>query len=233
MALIKTTLVTAVSGKIGGLVFSHNAGGAYVRTLAIPTNPNSPQQQAVRNAVASLTNNWNNLLTPAQRVEWEVYADNVKLTNRIGEQVNVSGLAMFVRSNVARIQFGQAIVLDGPGIFNLGSYTPPTLGNASEATQTVDILFNNDLQFNFWANVTGGFMFVYLSRPQNPSINFFRGPYRTAAVIVGDAVPPVSPTIANVPFPIIAGQRLFGRAVVAQADGRYGTSSFFVTPTVA
>jgi hypothetical protein len=233
MALFKPLLVTALSGKVGGNVFSHNAGGAYVRTLAIPTNPNSPQQQAVRNAVAGLSNNWNNVLTPAQRAEWETYAENVKLTNRIGEQANVSGMAMFVRSNVARIQTGADIVLDGPGIFNLGSHTPPTLSNASEATQTVDLNFSGALPLDPWTNEVGGFMFGYVSRPQNPSINFFRGPYRVAFQIIGDPVPPASPDTAGVPFPIIAGQRLFGRAVTCRADGRMSTSSFFFTTTVA
>ncbi|KKM78615.1 hypothetical protein LCGC14_1358180 [marine sediment metagenome] len=231
--LFKPTIGTALSGKIRGIVASHNAGGAYFRVLTIPTNPNTPQQQAVRNAVAGLTNQWNNVLTIAQRAEWELYADNVKITNRIGEQVNISGLAMFVRSNVARVQTGNPIVLDGPGIFNLGSYTPPTLTNASEATQTVDLNFETTTLADLWANEVGGFMFGYISRPQNPSINFFRGPYRVAFSIAGDPVAPASPATAGVPFPIVAGQRLFGRAVTCRADGRYSTSSFFFVLTGA
>jgi hypothetical protein len=142
-------------------------------------------------------------------------------------------MAMFVRSNVARIQTGADIVLDGPGIFNLGSHTPPTLSNASEATQTVDLNFGAGLPLDPWTNEVGGFMFGYVSRPQNPTINYFRGPYRVAFQIIGDPVPPGSPDTAGVPFPIIAGQRLFGRAVTCRADGRMSTSSFFFTTTVA
>ena len=231
--LFKPLLGTDLSGKVGGIVASHNAGGAYFRAATIPTNPNTPQQQVVRNAVALLTGMWNDTLTTAQRAEWDTYADNVTLTNRIGEQHNVSGMAMFVRSNVARIQNARAIVLDGPGIFNLSFYSPPTLGSASEATQDVDISFTNAGLSDPWANEVGGFMFVYLSRPQNPSINFFRGPYRIVAGIVGDPVPPATPVTVGVPFPIVAGQHLFGRAVACRADGRYATSTFFFTLTVA
>ena len=231
--LFKPILGTDLSGKVGGIVASHNAGGAYFRAATIPTNPNTPQQQAVRNAVAQLSNQWNNALTVAQRAEWDVYADNVSLTNRIGEQMKVSGMAMFVRSNVARIQTNTPTVLDGPPVFNLGDYTPPTLTNASEATQTVDLNFFVGAVTDAWANEVGGFMFVYVSRPQNPSINFFRGPYRVTFKITGDPVAPISPQTVGVPFPITAGQRLFGRAVTCRADGRYATSSFFFVLTGA
>lgn len=231
--LFKPLLGTDLSGKVGGIVASHNAGGAYFRAATIPTNPNTPQQQAVRNAVATLTGQWNDRLTIAQRAVWDTYADNVTLTNRIGEQHNVSGMAMFVRSNVARIAAGEALVPDGPGIFNLGFHTPPTLSNASVATQTVDLNFSTPVLPDPWANEVGGFMFAYISRPQNPTINFFRGPYRVTFVVVGDPAPPASPATAGVPFPITVGQRLFGRAVTCLADGRYSTSSFFSVLTVA
>lgn len=233
MALYKATIAGQLSGRIGAHVFSHNAGGQYVRIGTIPTNPNSPQQQVVRNAVAQLSNEWNNALTEPERLNWDIYAANTKLTNRIGEQINVSGLAMFVRSNVIRIQGSQAIVNNGPGVFNLGSHTQPTISNASEATQTVDFNFGASIFDNAWANQVGGFMFVFLSRPQNPTVNYFRNPYRQSGGVTGDPVPPVSPAALAVPFPIIAGQKLFGRAVSVLADGRASTPSFFETLTVA
>lgn len=233
MALYKATLAAELSGRIGGHVFSHNSGGQYVKILTVPTNPNSVQQQAVRNAVSQLSNQWNNTLTVGQRSEWEVYASNVKVTNRLGEQVNISGLAMFVRSNVIRLQGNQAAILDGPAIFNLSSYEAPTLSGASEATQTVDLNFSGSIVDSPWANEVGGFMFIFLSRPQNPSINYFRGPYRQSGGVTGDPVPPVSPAVIAVPFPIVAGQTLFGRAVAVRADGRAATPSFFQTTTVA
>lgn len=233
MALYKPTIAAELSGAIGGHVFSHNAGGQYVRVRTVPTNPNSPEQQVVRNAVTQLSNQWNNTLTEPNRVNWEVYAENVTLTNRIGEQIHVSGMAMFVRSNVIRVQGGQATVSDGPGVFNLGSHSQPTLSNASAATQTVDFNFGASIVSDPWANQVGGFMFVFLSRPQNTTINYFRGPYRQSGGVTGDPVPPVPPAVLAVPFPIIAGQKLFGRAVSVLADGRASTPSFFETTTVA
>lgn len=231
--LFKETIGAQLSGALGGIVASHNAGGTYFRVRATPTNPNTPQQIAVRNAVAFLSNFWNNGLTSGQRAIWDTYADNVTVTNRIGEQVLISGLAHYVRSNVSRIQASLARADDGPGIFNIGSHFPPKIVNFSEATQLGDFSFSNGPLTDPWANEVGGFMFVFISRPQNISINFFRGPYRLIAVVVGDPVPPVSPILINAPFPFIAGARIFGRAISTRADGRLATPTFMADVAAA
>lgn len=218
--LFKPTIGTDLSGKLGGIVASHNAGGPYFRIATIPTNPNTPQQVVVRNAVALLTAAWAGTLTQVQRDSWDLYAANVTLTNRIGEQHNISGIAMYVRSNVGRIQISQARVDTGPPIFNLGGMRAPTLANATAAGQTVDVGFFVAPIDNPWANEVGGSLLIYLSRPQNPGIQFFINPYRFATFVAGDPIPPVSPVTVAAPFVFVAGQRLFARFVAHTADGR-------------
>ena len=231
--LFKGILATQMSGAIGGVVASHNAGGTYFRARVTPTNPNSPQQQAVRNAVAFLSNFWNNGLTLPQRRVWDTYAENVTVTNRIGDQVFISGMAQYVRSNVARIQANLARADDGPGVFNIGQNSQTRIVNFSEATQLGELLFENGVLTDEWANEVGGFMWVFISRPQNPSINYFRGPYRLVAVVVGDPIAPVSPLLINAPFPFIAGARIFGRTITGRADGRLATPAFLQTDAAA
>jgi len=229
--LFKPLLGTDLSGKVGGLVASHNAGGAYFRAATIPTNPNTIQQQAVRTIMSALTVAWNSTLTAAQRLSWEVYADNVPLTNRIGEQVNVSGLSMFIRSNVARQQIGVDAILDGPTVFNLGQLAKAQPTAATEAGQTVSIEFGATIPVDPWISEAGSWLAVYVSRPQNESINFFKGPYRVAGSLQGDPAPPASPLVVTVPFAITAGQRIFTRSVVTYLDGRF-TSSILKTALV-
>ena len=231
--LFKSTIITQGSGSIGGLVFSHNAGGAYVRARTTPTNPNTPQQIAVRNAVAFLSNFWNNGLTQPQRRVWDLYGEKVSVTNRIGEQVFISGMAQYVRSNVVRLQSNVARVDDGPGVFNIGQFSDVRIQNFSEATQLGEIAFENGPLTDPWANEVGGFMWIFISRPANPTINYFRGPYRLVATIVGDPVAPVSPILINAPFPFIAGARIFGRVITGLADGRLATPSFEQTDAAA
>lgn len=231
--LFKPTIGTDLSGKIGGIVASHNAGGAYFRAATIPTNPNTTFQQAVRNAVAQLSAAWVDTLTQAQRDAWDVYGDNVKVTNRIGEQINIGGLAHYVRSNTARLQAAVGRVDDGPTTFSLPVYGAPGYSSFSAATQNGNVEFTTGSLTDPWANEVGGFMFIYMSRPQNAGINYFRGPYRLTGQIVGDPVPPVSPFAIAWPFVGVAGQRVFLRAVVGQADGRYSVSAFATELIVA
>lgn len=231
--LFKPTIGTDLSGKVGGIVASHNAGGAYFRAATIPTNPNTPQQNVVRAAVAQLTSLWQSSLGQVNRDAWDLYAANVPLTNRIGEQHNVSGLAMYVRSNVPRLQAGVGRIDIGPAVFNLGAYTAPTLSNASEAAQTIDVNFINGSFSDPWAVEVGGFMFSYFSRPQNTGINFFRGPYRFAATVEGEVIPPVSPNATAAPFAFVANQRIFGRHFTVRADGRLAAVTHTTVLTVA
>lgn len=217
-------LVASGSGSIGGIVASRNRGGAYFRTRTIPINPGSARQQTVRFAVAQLSTRWVDTLTADQRAAWEAYAAAVPLLNPLGEPRNVGGIAMYVRSNAPRLSFpGSALTVvdDAPTIFDIGSYTEPELVGASEAAQTLSWSFENT---DAWAIAVGGAMFVYASRPVNPSIKYFKGPYQPADVVEGAVVPPTSPAAMALPFPVVEDQKIFCRCNVCFPDGRLASS---------
>ncbi len=211
-------LGTDLSGSVGGITASHNRGGAYFRNRAIPVNPNTTQQQAVRGFLATLTSLWNDTLTPAQRDAWNTYALNVPLLDSLGNPRNVGGLGMYIRSNVPRLQAALPRVDDGPTIFNLGDFTNPTFATFSAAGDTFNVSFaiTDD-----WVGEDDAGMTIAASRPQNPTINFFKGPYRFAAIILGDSgAPPVPPVVIAAPFLFAVDQRIFVQARVTRADGR-------------
>lgn len=227
--LIKSGIVTQISGSLGGLVGAHGKSGLYFRARAIPTNPNTPLQQAVRNYMASLTSAWQGVLTAVQRSAWAVYAENVTLPNPLGDAVNVGGMNMFIRSNVGRLQSAEPQVNDGPAIFNLGEMTSPTFA-ASAATGLVSVTFDNT---DAWANEDDAAMLVYCSSPKSPTINYFDGPYRYIGKVQGDAVTaPTSPADIASGHTLTAGQKLFCQVRVSRADGRL-TSKFQGLLTVA
>lgn len=216
--LFKSALVTQASGSVGGITASRNAGGMYFRARALPTNPNTPFQQEVRNAMTQLTGRWGDVLTGAQRDAWKVYGEQTGLLNPLGDQVNVSGISMYTRSNISRIQAGLDIADAAPTVFNIGDFTAPVLSAPSEGSQDFSLSFTTG---DAWVDEDGSAMLVYVSRPQNPTINFFKGPYRLAATIPGDGTTaPTSPVAVDVPFAITAGQRLFVKVRVTRADGR-------------
>jgi hypothetical protein len=217
----KSAMVTAASGKIGGMVASHNRGGMYFRSLAIPTNPNTPQQQVTRASLGQLAVAWRSLpgINP---ILWDIYAAQVPLVDAMGDPIFVSGINMFIRSNTPRLNVGLPVVEAGPSTYDLGEVGPIAVSNATEAGQTLDVDF---AVADAWVDEDDSAMLVYLSRPHNPSTNFFKGPYRFAGQIPGDSVtPPTSPATITAPFPFLEGQRIFYRINVSRADGRLSQS---------
>lgn len=216
----KSPLFTQTSGSIGGSTFSRNRGGLYIRARASPVNPNTPQQQVVRADFAQLASRWSGLLSQVQRDAWDLYALNVLLPDRLGEPRNAGGLGMYQRSNIPRLQAGLPRVDAAPTIFDLGDYTSPFFDAPSEAAQ--DLVINFDV-VDSWVGEDDSAMLIFGSRGNNTSINYFKGPYRLAGPILGDAaIPPTSPATIASPFVFSDGQALFVRANVTRADGRLG-----------
>lgn len=216
---------SGLSGKVGSVVGSHNRFGSYLRTLVIPTNPSSGPQTLARNRMSSLTNLWNNTLTAAQRAAWDTYASNVPVTNRIGQQIYLTGLNWYVACNSIRDQAGPGVprVDAGPTVFNLASYEIIQTA-ISEATQLITTNFG---VLDTWLDDEGALM-LWATRPQNGSVNYNAQPYLYAGSIYGNtAVPPTSPDTTAVPFPVVQGQAVWVKYNCTQDDGRKGPPSIY------
>lgn len=221
--------VAEARGSVGGITFSRNRGGAYMRNRTVPTDPGTVQQQAIRTYMATLANLWVNYLTAAQRALWDAYADAVHLPNALGQARNVGGIGMYCRSNVPNLQWGHTRIDDAPIIFDTGEYTAPAIASITAATDVLSLTFQAE---DAWAGETDSAMLVYVSRPMNATRNYFKGPYRYAAAVEGDdTLPPVSPQAIDLPFPVEVGHKVFVQVRVLRADGRL--SSPFRTASVA
>lgn len=223
--LFDSPIISRGSGSMAGITASRNRGGNYFRARSLPVNPNTPFQQAIKSAMAQLSGLWSSVLTDAQRRAWDLYAENVELIGPTGAARNVGGVGMYQRANVSRIQ-AAAVALpridDAPAIFDLGEYTAPVIASADAATNILSLTF---VALDEWANEDESAMLIYISRPQNPGINFFKGPYQFADVIQGNATtPPTSPAAITSPFPFEVGQRVFLFARVTRGDGRLSAS---------
>lgn len=215
---IKSAIITQASGSVGGLTASRNRGGLYLRARAIPVNPSSAFQVAVRNALATLVNRWTTILTTVQRDAWTLYANNVPVMNNLGDFINLTGQQHYIRSNTPRIQAGLTVVDAGPVIFNTGSVNQPSLLYDS-ALQQIGVNFDDT---ESWVNEDGAALLAYTSRGQNESINFFKGPYRLAGSILGNSLtPPTSAAVIDPPpFVITALRKYFDFVRLSSADGR-------------
>ncbi|MBA7648755.1 hypothetical protein ES703_56543 [subsurface metagenome] len=206
------------SGSVRADTYSHNRFGYYVRNRTVPVNPNTARQQVVRSALSQLTVRWSQTLTQDQRDAWDLYGESVAMKNAVGQTVYLTGFNHYIRSNVPLIQIGGTATDDGPVIFELPEADPTLAITASEAAQQIEFTFNNALA---WANETGGWMFKYQGKPQNPQRTFFGGPYRMLQAVAGDdETPPTSPEAQGVQFAIAEGQRQWAYCRIRRLDGR-------------
>lgn len=213
----KSALVTQASGSVGGLTASRNRGGMYLRARAMPTNPASEFQTSVRNLFSELSTAWVNELTNAQRLSWTTYGELVPRPDALGEDRFLSGLNWYQACNVTRLQGGLSRIDSAPTVYSMASLTLPTIAGFDVGDQEATINFANS---DAWATAVGGALLVYAGRAQNPSINFFKGPYRFAGAVLGAGTPPTSPAAIVLPFTFGSGQKVPFRFVAVQADGR-------------
>lgn len=220
-------IVTEASGSIGGITAARNRGGLYFRGRGIPVNTNTGRQQAVRNALTSLSQAWANTLTQTQRDAWDLYAQNVPLVGPLGDARQVSGLAQYVRSNVPRIQAGLPRVDDGPTTFTLA-------GSLANLTLLVQEGAIRNAIFSAVELDTGDAILAYLGRPRSPGRRFFAGPFRYAG-LVDAAAPPesISTMSLDEPYLLTEGQRVTARFLITRGDGRLGAPSDAETIVVA
>jgi hypothetical protein len=216
----------AASGAAGTQVASHNTGGQYLKARTVPTNPNTIFQQEVRNAVRTTTSRWNTL-TPEQRDGWGVYAANTTFRNRLGDTIKISGIANYVRSNTPRFQAGLPLIDDAPGTFDLGDVNGAVIAfdfGTADGTLTLD-----DASDWITNNGSANTMLVYVSRPQNAGINFFKGPYRLAGSINGTSAGATPAQVISLPFAATAGlgQQLFGQVRITRGDARLSSTFQF------
>lgn len=229
MALVRFGAgVIQMSGSIGGTTFARNRSGNYARARTTGVNPASALQEKIRAVIAYLTDRWLETVTQSQRDAWGNYASAVAMKNRLGETIKLSGFNHYLRSNASLLYADQSVVDAAPTTLTIPDHDPTLSFTASETTQNLTVTFDNTLA---WANEVGGFMFLRMSRPQNPTRNFFAGPYLYAGPIEGAASPPTSPETVTIPTPVVEGHRLWLSARIARVDGRL-SEPFVVGPTL-
>lgn len=203
-------------GSIGGCTYSKNRFGAFVRNRAIPTNPQSGFQSAVRNYFAGLASDWRNTLTPTQRASWDDYALLTPKT-KYGEQYTPLGINWFVAINSLRLLGSFAQLNTAPTTGGGTLLTAPTI--TPEAPDVLNVSFTNTDE---WATAVGGHLFVFGGRAVPGSNNAYRSSFRYVDTIDGAVVPPTSPAILTNPFtwPADATLRTFTRFIAMAPDGR-------------
>jgi hypothetical protein len=212
------TIVTGLSGKMGGLVAASNRGGQYFRARGNPVNPKSDAQELVRGNFASLQGRWSGQLDLEQREGWENYANVVNKVNRVGNTIKLSGANWYTAGNSLKLLAGSPIVDDAPETLALALLTEPGVVSATAATGVVSVQFNSS---DLWANESTGHLIVSVSRPVPAGRSSEVGGFRYAGQVDGNGTTsPTTPAAITSPFPFEVGSKIFVRFIAVTADGR-------------
>ena len=188
------------SGSVAGTTHSRNRFGQYVRSRAIPVNPNSSFQGTVRGRMSVNSAAWR-AITAAQRAGWNDLANGFTRTNSLGQTYNMTGFMCYCSCNGNNLAAGNAAVPDAPALI-----TPSTLLTAV-ITLTAAAM---SIAYTPTPLAAGLRLFTYTSLQRSAGRNF-EGDFRLLAVSAAAAATPANvyaAYVARFGVPIV-GNRVF------------------------
>lgn len=138
--------VAGLRGKVGGLVYSANKSGAYLKAWGKGSNPRTKPQTEHRAALVKFSQAWNGI-TAAQRTAWDTYAALAAQdkTNSLGETYSTSGFNWFV---------ALTLNLDQAGLAQIDS--APVLGTPAVGTISVTLCRTPDFDTTTYCQMSFG-----------------------------------------------------------------------------
>lgn len=188
------------SGSLAGQTSSRNRFGQYRRSRAIPVNPNSSAQGAVRARLSNNAAGWR-ALTDAQRAGWNDLASGITRTNSLGASYNMTGFMCYCSCNINLQAAGAAVVSDAPLIA-----TPGTLLTAV-ITLTAAAM---SIAYTATPLAAATYLFSYVSL-QRSAGRAFEGDFRLLSVSAAAAASPANiyaAYTARFGVPVV-GRRIF------------------------
>jgi hypothetical protein len=123
-------MVADARGKLGGIVYSRNTGGAYARQKVSPVQPRTNAQLDQRQRMATISKLWATL-TQNQRTAWKAFSIQYKHRDVFGLQKQRTAQQMFVFCNLALISVGYPALLNPPTSLAVDALTSCGLVNTT------------------------------------------------------------------------------------------------------
>lgn len=200
-----------LSGKLGNTVYAKTG---WARAYAIPTNPNTTPQAAIRAMIASYPTVFRSF-APADQNAWAEAAKNFPRGNRIGEKYELSGMNFY--TSCAMI--AQMVQDAGFGVTIPGAGDPPV----PETTGTASILQMDLNHSEVYVEATEAieddeFWMVFMTAPLSTGINFTRrSRYRLVAIVDKYDFAPTTLTLTSEYAAVFGGFPPIGTKVFAEA----------------
>lgn len=132
-------LSSSASGKMAGIVASHNRGGTYFRHHSIPTQPRTDAQRAQRAQLAGFSAAFKSL-TASQVAGWNALGATVSLKSKLGTTYHPTGQQLFVSCNRHLAQINISTLLStAPTIPSIPAITSFTVANVGTQDAPVTV----------------------------------------------------------------------------------------------
>lgn len=172
-------------GSAGAITYSRNRSGAYIRQKVSPVNPSTARQTLVRQRFSTLSVNWGNVLTVAQRTAWLALAAVNPVTDVFGNSQVLTGLQLYQRVNRNLQEIGVTVLDVAPA----DQSVVPLASLSAAATTSTQLI-----EVGFTASPLGAQsqLLIYATAPMSPGKAFFKpllrviGPSGAAAVSAVD-----------------------------------------------
>lgn len=216
-------MIATASGSIGGQTFSHNKGGAYVRTRAIPTNPSSEAQLRQRSILQSLSSGFQDL-TSGERLAWFDWAQQNPGTNALGRSFLMDGKQAYVKLN-SKILLDETAAFATPPIITAPDPFTSIVQDGDIGAGATDLTFADALE-------SGNKVELWAAVVNSAAKTYIKNLYRFIAFSPVDQASPWDnqADIESVLGTLVVGQTLHVRA--AQYDPANGQSSEFLRTRV-
>jgi len=153
-------------GSFGGMTFSVNRYGAYIRRKVSPVQPTTPAQSLIRERLTGLSKRYGGTLTETQRRHWRELASTNPITDVFGETKILAANGLFCKVNMNRLQCGGSILDDAPADLDVGSIVSVSMESCDAGMSEVEINFSpaceasERLMYRFVPNVPASILFV-------------------------------------------------------------------------
>lgn len=125
------------SGSVGARTSSRNSSGQYVRQRAIPTQPRTARQVAVRATLTALSAAWRGL-TSGQLAAWQAFGQSFTVVNSLGTAIHLTGLQCYIKVNAVLTACGVSTIDTPPALPSFVANTVTGV-TAVEATPLISL----------------------------------------------------------------------------------------------
>jgi hypothetical protein len=139
-------VVAEARGKLGGVVFSRNTGGAYVRQKVSPVQPRTVAQLNQRSRLTSISKLWETL-TQSQREAWKAFSLSARHRDVLGLAKQRSSQQMFMFCNLALESVGYPVILNPPVNLAVDALTSMSVVSATSGAVASVSITNNGANY--------------------------------------------------------------------------------------